>query len=262
MRNFFVVGNLKMNLTSREETNQYLSILRRETQGKHLQAVTFVVCPPFPYLSLFDHLPGSVKKGAQDTFWEKGGAYTGQVSPLVLKNEGVEYVLVGHSERRLYGGDTDEIVAAKARLALKHMLVPIVCIGETAEERRRERIDKVLTQQVKAVFEGLSKLQAEKVMLAYEPRWAIGTDTLPTTAEILQVRVFLRKLLTEMFDEHVAKRVKVLYGGSVKAALLPAVSWEAEMDGVLVGRESLFPYELVKMAQMFEEEVRREEDNP
>lgn len=256
MRNFFVVGNLKMNLTSREEATQYLSVFRREMQGRLPEAVTMIVCPPFPYLASFDHLPGNVKKGAQDMFWEKNGAYTGQVSPLMLKGEGVEYVIVGHSERRLYGGDTDEIVAAKTRLALKHLLIPIVCIGETAEER--DRIDRVLMRQIRTVFEGLSKLQAEKIIIAYEPRWAIGTDRLPTTQEILQVKVFLRKLLTEMFDAGAAERIKVLYGGSVKSSFLPAVSWEAEMDGVLVGRESLFPYELVKMMQAFEEEARKE----
>lgn len=257
-RKFYVVGNTKMNLLSREEAEQYVSVLRREAQGRHFGNVTAIVCPPFVHLSRFDHLPEGIAKGAQNTFWEKSGAYTGEISPAMLKNEGVEYVLVGHSERRLYGGETDEIVRSKADAAFRHHLVPIVCVGETGEERRAEKTDQVLTRQAESVFAGLSKLQAEKIILAYEPRWAIGTDTLPTTEEIFQVRVMLRKLLTGMFDAQTAERIAVLYGGSVKSAFLGAVSWEAGMDGVLVGRESLFPYELVKMMGMFQEEADRE----
>lgn len=258
-RKFYVVGNLKMNVLSRPEAEKYVTVLKREASGKNFQYVTGVICPPFPYLSTFDQLPKGIEKGAQNLFWEKSGAYTGEVSPVMLKNEGVEYVLVGHSERRLYGNETNEVVREKMLAAQKHHLTPIVCIGETAEERQAEDTDRVLELQVKSLFADLSKLQAEKIMLAYEPRWAIGTDRIPTTAEILQVKVLLRKILTEAYDAKTAARVKVLYGGSVKSAFLGAVSWEAELDGVLVGRESLFPYEIVKMMQLFEEEGKREE---
>lgn len=245
-------------MLSREEAKQYLLVLRREAEGKNFEHVTGVICPSFVYLSEFDHLPRPIYKGAQDVFWEKSGAYTGQIAPLMLKNEGVEYVLVGHSERRLYGGETNEIVREKAIAVLKNHMLPIVCIGETAEERRADETSRVLTLQVKSVFAELSKLQAENIILAYEPRWAIGTDTLPTTQELLQVKVLLRKVLTSLFDAVTAERIVVLYGGSVKSAFLGAVSWEASFDGVLVGRESLFPYELIKMMSMFEEEAKKE----
>ncbi len=258
MQKFYVVGNLKMNMLSREEARQYLTVFRREADGKNFEHVTGVICPSFVYLREFDHLPPSIQKGAQDVFWEKSGAYTGQIAPMMLKNEGVEYVLVGHSERRLYGGETNEMVREKVIAVLKHHMTPIVCIGETAEERRADETIRILTLQVKSVFSELSKLQAENIIVAYEPRWAIGTDTLPTTQELLQVKVLLRKVLTALFDQATAERVVVLYGGSVKSAFLSSVSWEASFDGVLVGRESLFPYELIKMMSMFEEEAKRE----
>ncbi|OGI21312.1 MAG: triose-phosphate isomerase [Candidatus Moranbacteria bacterium RIFCSPHIGHO2_01_FULL_55_24] len=255
MARFLIVGNLKMNPLSREEVSQYLSVLQREMSGKKFEHAAGVLCPPALYLNEFSELPQGIAKGAQNVFWEKSGAYTGELSPVMLKNDGVEYVIVGHSERRQYGNEDDRIVREKAHAVLKALMVPIVCVGETGEERAQGETDRVLEHQVQAVFEGLSKLQAEKIILAYEPRWAIGTDTLPTTNEILQVKVLIRKLLAEMFDSQAAERVRVLYGGSVKSSFLGAVSWEAGMDGVLVGRESLFPYEIVKMLALFEEQA-------
>lgn len=259
-KNFYVVGNLKMNILSREEAAQYLSVLKREMEGKQYIYVKGIICPPFLYLSQFDQLPVGIVPGAQNLFPEKSGAYTGEISPVMLKNDGVEYVILGHSERRQYAGETNELIHKKVIAALKHHLIPIVCIGETEEERHTETTDSVLTLQLKTIFADVSKLQAEKIVVAYEPRWAIGTDRLPTTQELLQVRVLVRKLLTELFDTQTAERVAVLYGGSVKSTFLAAVSWESHMDGVLVGRESLFPYELVKMMGLLEEEASRQHE--
>lgn len=259
MQKFYVVGNLKMNMLLREDVSQYLTVLRRESGQKEYEHVIGIVCPSFVHLAQFDHLPKNIKKGAQNIFSEKSGAYTGEISPVMLKDEGVEYVIVGHSERRRYAGETDEMVREKVLAVLKYYMTPIVCIGETKEERQAGKTETALSSQVRTLFSGLSKLQAEKIIIAYEPRWAIGTDTLPTTAEIFQVRVFLRKLFAEMFDLQTAERVAVLYGGSVKSTLLGSVSWEAGMDGVLVGRESLFPYELVKMMGLFEEEAKNKQ---
>ncbi len=250
---FYVVGNLKMNMLSREEALQYTMVLKREIKERKFQYTKGILCPPFPYLYDFAALPQGIECGAQDVFWEKSGAYTGEVSPLMLKNAGVTTVIIGHSERRALFGETNETAKKKVTAALKHLLIPVVCIGETGEERRADETARVLEQQVRSIFLELSKLQAEKIILAYEPRWAIGTDVLPTSQELLQVRVLLRKILTEMFDAEIAERVVVLYGGSVKSSFLPEVSWEAGLDGVLVGRESLFPYEIVKMMTLFEE---------
>ena len=227
-------------------------------QGIRYEYVFGVVCPPFLYLLQFDSLPAGIKKGAQNFFPEKSGAYTGEISPLMLKNDGVEYVIVGHSERRQYDSETDEIIHQKVLSALKHHLIPIVCIGETEVERHAGETDIIIAEQVKIIFSGLSKMQAEEIIIAYEPRWAIGTDRTPTTDELLQVRVLLLKLFTEMFGIRTAERIAVLYGGSVKSVGLPAVSFEARMDGVLVGRESLFPHELVKMMDILEEEAKHQ----
>lgn len=241
-------------MLSLEEAKQYRAVLEREAKGKTYRYVTGVLCPAFVHLSLFDNLPSDIKKGAQNVFWEKSGAYTGEISPVMLKDQGVEYVLIGHSERRTHCGETDFIVKQKTDAALKQYLTPVVCIGETGDERRAEKADFIVRQQTESIFAGLSKAQAEKIIIAYEPRWAIGTDVIPTTEDIFQVRVLLRKILTELFDSMTAEKVSVLYGGSVKSGLLPAVSWKAGMDGVLVGRESLFPYELIKMMDLFEAE--------
>lgn len=253
MQKFYVIGNLKMNLLSREEVTQYLAVLGREIEGKNFTSVEGIICPPFLYLSQFDPLPEHVSKGAQNIFPEKSGAYTGEISAAMLKNDGVKYVIVGHSERRKYFFETDETVREKALAVEKNHMVPIVCIGETEEERREEKTEAVLASQIRTIFSSLSKLQAEQMIVAYEPRWAIGTDVLPTTQEIFQVRVLLRKLFVEIFDLETAEKIAVVYGGSVKSSFLGAVSWEAQMDGVLVGRESLFPYEVVKMMGLFEE---------
>lgn len=250
-----------MNMLSREEAVQYITVLKREIKDREFHHVKGILCPPFPYLYDFVGLPSGIECGAQNVFSEKSGAYTGEISPVMLKNAGVTSVIIGHSERRALQGETNEIVKMKVTAALKHLLIPIVCIGETAEERRTGETARVLEQQVRSIFSELSKLQAEKIIIAYEPRWAIGTDQLPTSQEILSVRVLLRKILTEEFDAEVAERVVVLYGGSVKSSFLPSVSWEAGMDGVLVGRESLFPYEVVKMMALFEEQAEQNREN-
>ena len=245
-----------MNLMSRAEVHQYLQVLTREVAAKNKTFSEVIICPPMLYQNEFAHLPEHFARGAQNMFWEKSGSYTGEISPVMLKNDGIEYVLIGHSERRLYGGEDNEIVRMKTQSALKNLLIPIVCIGETEDEKKKGKTIEVLRDQLVSIFTGLSKLQAEKIILAYEPRWAIGSDRIPETSEIMEVRVMIKAFLEEMFDESTASRIRVLYGGSVKSAYLGSVSWEALMDGVLVGRESLFPYELVKMMSLHEQYLK------
>ena len=253
---FLIVANLKMNLMSRSEVHQYLQVLAREAASRNKTFSEVIMCPPMLYQNEFEHLPEHFSRGAQNMFWEKSGSYTGEISPVMLKNDGIEYVLIGHSERKTYGGEDNEIVRMKTQSALKNLLLPIVCIGETEEEKKKGRTEEVLKEQLTSIFTGLSKLQAEKIILAYEPRWAIGSDRVPETSEIMGVRVMIEKFLQDMFDESTASRVRVLYGGSVKSSYLGAVSWEAMMDGVLVGRESLFPYEIVKMMSLHEQHIK------
>jgi len=251
---FYVIGNLKMNLLSREECDEYVSQLRREMTGKTFAHARGIIAPPVIHLNRFQHLPPGFTLAAQDMSQETKGAFTGEISPLMLRDAGVGHVILGHSERRMYAGETDELVALKTRLALKENLVPIVCFGETEEERRRDETVAVIERTIRTVFSGLSSLFAERVIVAYEPRWAIGAGVTPTMTDILQVKVYLRKLFSELYEPALAERIPVIYGGSVKAAVLPSVSWEAEMSGVLVGGESLYPRELIKM--MSEAEAR------
>lgn len=261
----YLIGNLKMNLLSPEDVRQYLTVLERETKGHLFTDVEYVLCPSSIHFGLMQgHLPEPVKLGGQDMFWEKEGSYTGEISPIMLKQYGAEYVILGHSERRLYFGETNGIVRKKIDMALKQMLRPIVCIGETNDERNAGETGAVIEEAIRSIFDGFSRMQAEKIIIAYEPRWAIGTDTTPETADIMEVKILIRRVLSQMFDLKTADRVPVLYGGSVKQALLPRVCLEAGMDGVLVGRESLFPYEMTKMAEILsqsgaEEDNKREE---
>lgn len=259
MHPFLVVGNLKMNLSSEKDGEHYLSELRKAAYGKHFHHAAGVIAPPYVQLSRFSHLPAHFSLGAQDMHWEKSGAHTGSISPVMLKQTGVTTVILGHSERRRDFGETDAIVRRKVEAALQNGLVPIVCVGESETERQAGDTTDVVGRQLEAVYGGLSNMQAEKIIVAYEPVWAIsssGTGAIPTTTEIFQVKVFLRKWFTERFSAALADRIGVLYGGSVNTANLGSVSWEAEMDGVLVGKESLFPRELVKMMELVEQHFK------
>ncbi len=253
MKQRYLIGNLKMNVLSVEEADQYLSVFRREMKGRKQSITTTVIVPPFLYLERFQKaLPEAVSLGAQDVFWEKEGSYTGEISPLMLKDIGVEYVIVGHSERRQYGHETNEEIAKKVQALLKWNLRPILCIGETAEERRRGETSSVLEAQLKGAFEGISSLHAEKMIIAYEPRWAIGSDQVPASEDILEAKVIIYRMIASVCGAPVAERISILYGGSVKANVLKQVCFDAQMDGVLIGRESLFPYEVAKIAEIIE----------
>ncbi len=258
----YLIGNLKMNLLSPDDVRQYLTVLGRETKGHLFPGVEYVLCPASIHFGLmFEHFPAPIRLGGQNMFWEKDGSYTGETSPVMLKQYGAEYVILGHSERRLYFNETNEIVRRKMDMALKQMLRPIMCIGETTDERANGKTGDIIERGIQSIFEGLSRMQAEKIIIAYEPRWAIGTDATPETADIMEVKILIRKVLSKMFDLKTADRIPVLYGGSVKQALLSRVCLDAQMDGVLVGRESLFPYEMTKMAALLSQsEISDEED--
>lgn len=252
MNPFLFVANFKMNPVSPSEIEQYIQVLKRETEGKEWQHTKGVLCPSLLHIAYFHSLPESFFLGAQHGFPEKTGAYTGEVSYAMLKNSGVEYVVIGHSERRQYFGETNETVRIRTESALKFLLKPIVCIGETESELANGRREQVLTEQIASVLKGLSKMQAEKIIFAYEPRFAIGTGITPTTEDLKEVYSLIQRLLVQYLGETTAERVCVLYGGSVKAGNLEEVALSVGMNGVLVGKESLSPYEVVKMMDLAE----------
>ncbi|NTW30573.1 MAG: triose-phosphate isomerase [Candidatus Moranbacteria bacterium] len=250
MKKRYLVGNLKMNINSLSEAEQYLVALRKEFFGKRVENIEIIVTPPFVYLDRFAReMPEPAILGAQDVFWEKEGSYTGRISTSMLRDFHCGFVIVGHSESRTYGHDTDTEIERKVRVALHDGLRPILCVGETSEERDRGEEAEIVSKQVMSAFHGLSPLMAERVLVAYEPRWAIGTDTIPESEAIFEMRIVVHRALTEMHGSTVADRIPVLYGGSVKESSLARVCFEPRMDGVLVGRESLYPHEFVRIAQ-------------
>lgn len=200
-----------------------------------------VVIPPYTMLSEVKKvIEGStVQLGAQNIFWEEKGAFTGEVSPPMLKDAGCQYVTIGHSERRQYFGETNETVNKRIKAALAHELTPIMCIGESLEEREKgNTMDKVETQ-INSGLEGLGKDEIRQIVIAYEPIWAIGTGVTATTSQAEEVHSFIRKKLTEKYGNEIASYAIILYGGSVKPANTYSMLKENNINGALVGGASL-----------------------
>lgn len=227
-----------MNKTVAEAVDLVKGCQRELTNVKE---VDIIVCPPFTALGEVSKaiLRSSIKLGAQNMSEHNYGAYTGEIAAGMLKEFSVRYVIVGHSERRQYYCETDEIVAKKALAAHKAALKPIVCVGEKLSEREGNLTQKVLQQQVTGSLKGLSKEQAEETIIAYEPVWAIGTGKTATTAQAQEAHAFIRHLLIKMFDETVARRVRIQYGGSVKPGNARELMSLPDVDGALVGGASL-----------------------
>ena len=208
---------------------------------KDMAGVDVVVAPPFTALgSVRDVIKGSIiKLGAQNLFWEDKGAYTGEVSPLMIRDLDCEYVIIGHSERREYFKESDEIVNKKIKAALRNKLKAIVCAGESLKEREEDKTMQVIESQVKKGLQGLSLSEAKELIIAYEPVWAIGTGRNATPAQANEVHTYIRKLVSQIFNEGIASNIKILYGGSVKPSNSAELMSEKEIDGALVGGASL-----------------------
>jgi triosephosphate isomerase len=237
-RKKFIAGNWKMNKTSADGVALVRDIVA--AVGKQAD-VDVVVCPPFTGLeSAGQALEGSnVKLGAQNMHFEASGAFTGEISAPMLRAIFATHVILGHSERRTLFGETDELVNKKVLAALKNQLRPIFCVGETLAERESGATLKVVQTQVERGLEGVSKEQAASVVVAYEPVWAIGTGKVATTAQAQEVHAFIRGLLTKLFTEPVAQKVRILYGGSMKPANAPELLGQKDIDGGLIGGASL-----------------------
>jgi triosephosphate isomerase len=213
-RKVIIAGNWKMNKTA-SEGKKLVEELKGKVAG--IDKVEIVVCPPFTSLeSVVSAAKGSnVKVGAQNIHWAENGAFTGEVSGAMLKEAGVEYVIIGHSERRQYFGETDETVNKRLKAALAAGLKPIVCVGELLEERESNKTEKVLDIQIRKGLEGISAADMEKVVLAYEPVWAIGTGKTATPEMAQETHAFIRKVLVALFGK-TADGVRIQYGGSMK----------------------------------------------
>lgn len=240
-----------MNILSAEERDQYINSFRKEIKALRDGEVQIVLCVPSLYLETFCKKIKSktIGIGIQNIFWEEKGSFTGEVSPLAVYNLGAEYSIIGHSERRKYFNETNEQASLKIKAALKNKLTPIYCVGETKEEKENGTAAQIIISQIKSGLEQIDAQQAEKIIIAYEPVWAVGTDLVPTGNEILEIKILLKKLLVEKYGFSVAEKIDILYGGSVKADWVKQVCTEPGLDGVLVGRESLVPRDFMKIAQ-------------
>ncbi len=237
MRSPLIVANWKMHGTLADA--RALAIAVRD--GLKRPRVEVVLCPPFTALpAVIEVLAGSpVGVGAQNCHWEAAGAFTGEVSPLMLADLGCRLVIVGHSERRQHFGETDVQVNRKVRAALAHGLTPLLCVGESAEERRQGLTFTVVEGQLRAGLGGVSPEDLGRCIVAYEPVWAIGTGVNATPAQASEVHGYLRGLLSELASKEVAQTIRILYGGSVKPENAGELCREPEIDGALVGGASL-----------------------
>lgn len=234
----FLAGNWKMHKTIPEAVEMVKALKEESPQ---LTDAELVVIPPYTMLSEVKKvIEGStIQLGAQNIFWEEKGAFTGEVSPPMLKDAGCQYVTIGHSERRQYFGETNETVNKKIKAALAHELMPIMCIGESLEEREKgNTMDKVETQ-MNSGLEGLGKDEIRRIVIAYEPIWAIGTGVTATPSQAEEVHSFIRKKLTEKYGNEIASYAIILYGGSVKPANTYSILKENNINGALVGGASL-----------------------
>ena len=203
--------------------------------------VEVVVCPPFTALALVaEALRGTdIAVGAQDVYWEDKGAFTGEISPVMLKDAGCRYVIIGHSERRQFFGETSEAVNRKVKAVFSHGLTPIMCVGEMLEEREAGITEKVVRTQTEAGLAGLTPEQAAGMVIAYEPVWAIGTGKTASDDDAQQVIGFIRSMVTDLYGAGAAEQVRIQYGGSVKPANTAGLMARPDIDGALVGGASL-----------------------
>lgn len=240
-RKKIVAANWKMNMTQ-AETASFLETFQRELGDS--TEVEVVIVPPFTALAKASdvlHDSKNIKLGAQNMYWEKGGAFTGEISAAMLRELYVRYVVLGHSERRALLGETDEIVNRKVRAAHEATLRPIVCVGETLEQRDAGDVEKVVGGQLRGSLEGLGAKELAETVVAYEPVWAIGTGRTASAEQAQEVHAFIRKTLAEISDEATAGRIRIQYGGSVKPDNVGTLMSQPDIDGALVGGASLEP---------------------
>ncbi len=238
MKRPLIAGNWKMNKTIPEAIN-LINIIKA---GVHKATdCDVVVCPPYTALAAISELIRDTKidLGAQDMYCETEGAFTGEISPLMLKDVGCRYVILGHSERRQIFKETDELINKKVVAALKYNLVPILCLGETLEEREARRAFEVVKKQFDHSLKNLKPEEMERVVIAYEPVWAIGTGRTATPEQAEQMHSYIRRLLNEQYGEMIGQKIQIIYGGSVKPDNIAQLTAKPNLDGALVGGASI-----------------------
>ena len=250
-RKSVIAGNWKMNCTVKDAIT-LVNELKRELIDE--TKVDVIVCPPFTAISSVSEIieESPIEVGGQNMFWEPKGAYTGEVSSQMLVDLGCKYVIIGHSERRQYFGETNETVNKKIKAALGADLKPIICVGETKEQRDKGITEAVVTEQIKEGLKDISGENILKCIIAYEPIWAIGTGVNATPEQAQDVHNLIRnKLLAEKYDKDIAKQIRIQYGGSVKPDNIKSLMQKPDIDGALVGGASLKADSFIKLATYY-----------
>jgi len=237
-RRKFIAGNWKMFTTVHEAVDLAKGVV---TAVGSVTDVDIAVCPPYPNIQAVAEVISNtnIKLGAQDVHWEEKGAFTGKVSCSMLKALGVEFVIIGHSEQRTYFYETDDTVNKKVKAALKAGLKPIICVGETLEERNGGKMDAVIERQVRGAFRDIESTEAFKCTIAYEPVWAIGTGVNATPQQANDAHIFIRKILTGIYNADLAQTIIIQYGGSMKPGNAKELLSQSDVDGGLIGGASL-----------------------
>ena len=241
-----IAGNWKMFKTRDEALFFILQVSEAMPSSKDVETIVFAQAPLMRCLIKRQGL--NLKIGAQNLFYEDEGAFTGEISGPLLKSYKVEYVLIGHSERRAYFYETDEIVNKKIHAALRNTLRPIVCVGERLEERENNLTEKVLERQIKGAFEGVKAIDMKNIIIAYEPVWAIGTGKTATAEMADDACGFIRKEIEKLYGKLIAEEIRIQYGGSVKPENIEELLSKENIDGALIGGASLDPDKFIAMA--------------
>lgn len=249
----YIIGNWKLNPQTLEEARELIRVVEDGIRTLDLQHLEVAVCPPFPFLSIVKSQLSNVALGAQSCFWEAQGAYTGEVSPLMLKEIGCEYVIVGHSERRIHFGETDEMIAKKVKAAMDAGLSVVLCIGENLDQRKAGQTLEIIEFQLASDLENFKNLKLEigNLLIAYEPIWAISSFNghVASAQTTLEATNWIREFLQNRFGEE-GREIPVLYGGSVNAKNANEHVCEAVTDGFLVGSASLNAEEFLRIVEI------------
>ena len=249
-----IIANWKMNPVSFIEADNLILTMKKGL--KKIENIDVIICPPSIFIPKIKKNK-SFDLGIQNVFWEDQGAFTGEISSKIARNFGVNYAIIGHSERRLYLRETDEMVNLKIRSAIKNNLNPILCIGETLKEKQQDKTSEIITRQLEKALKDISKSKIQsrglgtKFLIAYEPIWAIGTGITPTTDEIMSMKLFIKKIISKLYDRPTAEKISILYGGSVNSQNALDFVDKTGMDGLLIGGASLNGSEFVRIVGLF-----------
>lgn len=245
-----IVANWKMNPQTPQGAKLLFNSVKKGT--KNIKNIEIVICPPFIYLLNIKYKISNIKLGAQDCFWEQKGAFTGEISPLMLKSLNCQYVIIGHSERKRYFKETDEMINKKIRSVLGAKLKPIFCIGETKDERKKSKTKNILKSQIKKGLNKISQKEIKNIIIAYEPIWAIGTGKACKTKDLSEIILIIRKIIANLYNNSSAKKIPILYGGSVNSKNAQDYIKESQATGLLIGGASLNYKEFIKIIKNIE----------